>query len=230
MTFENAEDADVGELAPDPHRRRNLFIVLACLIAVALVAWLWARSGSSGARTGSSGNGRPTTTVGTAKVQRADMPLSLTVIGTAQPTVAATVRTQVAGVLRAIRFTEGQSVAKGQPLAQVDASAAQQAVAQARGTLAKDMAALNSARVDLVRYQTLWKQDSIAKQVLDTQAATVKQAEGAVAADRAAVAAAGVTLGYTTVRAPVSGRAGLRQTDLGSYVTPSDAKIGRAHV
>lgn len=206
-----------------PNRHRNMLIVLIGIIAVAALSWWWAHAGSAGGRTGSrSGKGRPAVTVGMARVVRFDMPLLITVTGTVQPTVAATVRTQVAGVLTAIRFTEGQAVRKGQILAQVDPRTAAQAVDQVRGTMTKDAAQLASARVDLVRYQTLWQQDSIAKQQVDSQAALVRQLEGTVAADRAAVRSAGLTLGFTSVRAPVSGRVGLRQVDLGSYVTPSD--------
>ncbi len=172
---------------------------------------------------GRSGRGRPSATVGTAKVEKTDVPLTISAIGTVQPTVTATVRSQISGVLKAIYFKEGQLVTKGQALAQVDSGPTTQAVAQAQGTLARDSAQLAVARMDLKRYQTLLAQDSIAKQQVDTQAALVKQLEGTVQADKAAAGTAQINLGYTTLRAPVSGRVGLRQADIGNYVSPGDA-------
>ena len=185
--------------------------------------WKFAGSSSDSKGGGTPGKGRPSAAVGVAKVMRADMPVVLTAIGTVQPIVNAAVRTQESGVLFSINFTEGQHVAKGTKLAQIDPRPFQLSLQQAQGNLEKDMATLNSARVDLRRYQVLFAQDSIAKQQLDTQAATVHQLEGTIAADRAAVGTARLNLGYTAVRAPITGKVGLRAVDIGSYVTPSDA-------
>lgn len=175
------------------------------------------------ANTRGSHRGRPPATVGIARVGKADVPLTITAIGTVQPTVTATVRSQIPGVLKAIYFQEGQRVAKGQVLAQVDSGPTSQALAQARDMLARDSAQLAVARVDLKRYQTLLAQDSIAAQQVDTQAALVRQLEDTVKADTAAAGTAKINLGYTTLRAPVGGRVGLRQADIGNYVTPGDA-------
>ena len=230
-----------------PHSRRNAILVVVALAVVGLAAWWFFGRGSgdaqgqqgqqrsaggrSGQRAGGSvagasrsgGRGRPSATVGTAKVEKTDVPLTITAIGTVQPTVTATVRSQISGVLKAIYFKEGQLVTKGQALAQVDSGPTSQAVAQAQGTLARDSAQLAVARMDLKRYQTLLAQDSIAKQQVDTQVALVKQLEGTVQADKAASGTAQINLGYTTLRAPVSGRVGLRQADIGNYVSPGDA-------
>ncbi|MBS0199162.1 MAG: efflux RND transporter periplasmic adaptor subunit [Proteobacteria bacterium] len=227
-----------------PHSRRNAVVVIAIIALVGLAAWFFfgrnsgdaqgqgqqrsagSRSGQRGGAAmggGRSGRGRPSATVGTAKAEKSDVPLTITAIGTVQPTVTATVRSQISGVLKAIYFKEGQLVTKGQALAQVDSGPTTQAVAQAQGTLARDSAQLAVARMDLKRYQTLLAQDSIAKQQVDTQAALVKQLEGTVQADKAAAGTAQINLGYTTLRAPVSGRVGLRQADIGNYVSPGDA-------
>ncbi|MFX5207050.1 biotin/lipoyl-binding protein, partial [Acinetobacter baumannii] len=90
------------------------------------------------------------------------------------------------GTVFAIQFTEGQQVRQGQVIAQIDPRPYRLSLAQAEGTLAKDMAQLNAAKLDLKRYDTLASQDSVARQTLDTQRATVGQLEGTVAADRAA--------------------------------------------
>jgi multidrug efflux system membrane fusion protein len=161
--------------------------------------------------------------VGVAKAATADVPVTVSVIGTVQPIVAATVRPQLSGVLFSLHFTEGQMVRKGQLLAQIDPRPYRLALSQAEGTLARDEAQLRAAKVDLARYQTLLKQDSIARQQVDTQAALVGQLNGTVIADRANVGTAKLNLTYTSITAPVSGRAGLRQADIGNFLTPSDA-------
>jgi len=212
-----------------PRSRRNAFITLLVLIAVAAAIWAFTRSGSGQSGPGGPGGGRgrfggrPMATVGTAKAVAADVPQTLAAIGTVQPIVTATVRPQLSGTIFSINFTEGQVVRKGQLLAQIDPRPYRLALAQAEANLARDQSQLTLARSQLTRFQTLLRQDSIARQEVDTQAATAKQAEGTVAADRAAVGTARLNLQYTSIVAPVTGRVGLRQADLGNYVTPSDA-------
>jgi multidrug efflux system membrane fusion protein len=198
--------------------RRNALIAVAVLLLVGLAAWYFTQGASKSGRSGR----RPATTVGIAKAVAADMPVSLTAIGTVQPIVTATVRTQLAGTLFSIHFTEGQIVRKGQLLAEIDPRPYRLALAQAQANMMRDIAQLNLAKVDLNRYRTLLAQDSIARQQVDTQAATAKQLEGTVAADRAAVGSAKLNLAYTAITAPVSGRVGLRQADIGNYLTPGD--------
>jgi len=209
---------------PPSHKSRNALLAVAAVALLGAGIYYWGSSSStSGGKDGAkSGKGRPAATVGTIKVVHADMPVTLSAIGSVQPIVNATVRPQLAGVLFAISFTEGQHVSRGTVLAQIDPRPYRLALQQAQGNLAKDMATLNSARVDLRRYQVLLQQDSIARQQVDTQAALVHQLDGTIAADRAAVGTARLNLGYTTVRAPVAGKVGLRQADIGSYMTPSD--------
>jgi len=221
-------EADLQDPEPgarSPHSRRNALITIGVLVLIGLAAWFMTRGGSgqSGPASGGRGFRRVAATVGVAKVTPADVPETLSAIGTVQPIVVATVRPQLSGNLFTINFTEGQMVAKGQLLAQIDPRPYRLALAQAEANLARDEAQLNLARVDLQRYRTLLAQDSIARQQVDTQAATVKQNEGTVAADRAAVGTAKLNLQYTSITAPVAGRVGLRQADIGNYITPSDA-------
>ena len=219
-----SESRFVENTAPRSKRSvRNAMLVAGAIAAVGIGIWFYAGSGQKSDASGKSAKGRPTTTVGATPVVRQDMPISLTAIGTVQPIVNATVRTQLAGVLLKVYFTEGQHVTRGTPLAQIDPRPYQLAVQQAQGNLAKDTATLNSARVDLRRYQVLLAQDSIARQLVDQQAATVHQLEGTLDADRASVGTARLNLNYTTVRAPEAGKVGLRAVDVGSYVTPGDA-------
>lgn len=194
-------------------------LIVVGFIAVALAVRWFASAGA----TKNAHAGRPAAAVAVAPVDLADMPETVSAIGTVTPIDTATVHTQLAGNVMAILFHEGQQVREGQPIVQVDPRPYQQTLAQAQGTLARDSATLALARLDLKRYETLAAQDSVARQTLDTQRATVAQLEGTVATDRGAVGAARLNLQYTTVKAPFSGRIGLKQVSLGSYVTPGDA-------
>jgi multidrug efflux system membrane fusion protein len=171
---------------------------------------------------GRGGRGGLATTVGVGKAERSDIPITLEALGTVTPAAVATVRPQVGGVLQKITFTEGQLVKEGQVLATIDARPAQMSLLQATGQRQRDQAQLESARVLLQRYRTLLEQDSIARQDVDTQAALVKQLEGTVTTDKAAEGIARINLGYTQVRAPISGRVGLRTVDIGNLVNSGD--------
>lgn len=144
-------------------------------------------------------------------------------IGTISASNTAVVRAQVSGVLQQLHFTEGQQVKAGQPLAQIDPRAFQAALGQAEGQLARDKATLDNARIDLARYQDLLAKDAIARQQVDTQQATVRQLDGTVKADQATVDSARLQVTYTRVLAPISGRVGLKQVDIGNVVQTSDA-------
>lgn len=168
------------------------------------------------------GGGRLLVTVGEATVRSMRLPVAIEALGTVTPVATVTLRPQVAGVLTEVLFTEGQMVRKGQVLAQIDSRPYEQALMQAEGTLRRDEAQLENARITLERYRTLLSQDSIARQDVDTQAALVKQLEGTVMTDRAQERTARLNLGYTRVTAPAAGRIGLRSVDAGNYVTMGD--------
>lgn len=195
-----------------------LVIVVALLIALGLT-WL---NGSHKGATGPGGFGggrRTPVTVGTAKAVIGEIPVTLDALGAVTPLDTATVTTRIGGELVAVKFKEGQIVRKGQVLAQIDPRPYRVALEQAQATLAHDQALLANAQLDLARYQTLLAQNSISRQQVDTQAALVKQDQASVMADQAGVSNAKLNLAYTTITAPTAGRVGLRQVDVGNYVT-----------
>jgi membrane fusion protein, multidrug efflux system len=206
----------------------SLFVVLVCLAVLGGCAWYLVHRNAANAQANGNGFGfgrggrRPTATVAFATATLADIPIRMEALGTVTPIAAATVRAQVAGVLTQIHYTEGQVVKRGQPLVQIDPRPFQLALDQAIAQAQRDQAQLENARVILERNRTLLAQDSIAQQDVDTQEATVKQLQGTVEADRAAVATARLNLDYSNVDAPISGRVGLRPVDIGNYVTSGD--------
>ncbi|CAN7202390.1 efflux RND transporter periplasmic adaptor subunit [Phenylobacterium sp. LjRoot219] len=209
---------------------RRPWIVLLVLVLLGLAVWgAWAlvqnaksESGGPGGGFGRRG-GRPPTTVSTAQASLADIPVTLDAIGTVTPVATVTVRPQVSGTITQILFTEGQMVKRGQTLAVIDPRPYEMQLMQAQGQLTRDEAQLANARLTLQRFRNLLAQDSIARQEVDTQAATVKQLEGTVLTDRAAVGTAKLNLSFTRVIAPVDGRVGLRAVDVGNVVAANDA-------
>ena len=170
-----------------------------------------------------SGRGAPTTTVGVATAEAANIPVTIDALGTVTPQATVRVRPQVSGVMQKVLFREGQLVKAGEVMAQIDPRQFELALMQAVGQRQQGEAQLESARVQLKRFQTLLGQDSIARQEVDTQAALVKQLEGTITLNKAAEGTARLNLSYTRVTAPVSGRVGLRTVDVGNVVNTSDA-------
>ncbi len=164
----------------------------------------------------------PITAVSVAKVAQRDVPVSINGLGLAQGWQTVIVRAQANGRLLSVNVREGGEVRQGQVIAQIDPAPYQAALMVAQGALRRDQAQLDLAKLNLDRFQKLAAQDSIATQQVDTQAALVKQFEGTVQLDRGQVAAAQVNVNFTTIRAPVSGRVGVRLVDAGNLVSTAD--------
>ena len=156
------------------------------------------------------------------EVTSGDFNVELKALGTVTALNTVNVRPRVDGQLVKVLFEEGQLVKAGDVLAQIDPRPYQVALQQAEGTLAQSQAQLKNAEIDLARYQGLYAEDSIAKQTLDTQVALVGQYRGTLKNNQAAVANARLNLDFTQVRAPITGRLGLRQVDIGNLVSSGD--------
>jgi len=207
-----------------PARRwRGTIIALLVVAGLGALAWYLTHRAPAGGANAARRGGPPPTTVGVAAAAASDIPVYVDALGTVTPPATVTVTPQVSGVLTRVAFEEGQMVKAGQVLATIDPRPFQFALMQAQGAQERDEAQLDSARVTLQRYQTLLKQDSIARQDVDTQAATVKQLEGTVLGDKAAVGTARLNLEWSTVTAPVSGRIGLRVVDVGNLVAANSS-------
>jgi multidrug efflux system membrane fusion protein len=178
-------------------------------------------AGGRGGRTGA----EPPQAVGIATVAPGDVPVVLAGLGTVTPLATVTVRSQISGYLTEIGFREGQTVKKGDFLAQIDSRPYEAQLAQYQGQLMRDQALLQNSKLDLARFQRLSQQDSISKQNVDTQGALVKQNEGTVAADQALVDQQKLNITYTRIISPVEGRVGLRQIDQGNYITAASTSI-----
>jgi multidrug efflux system membrane fusion protein len=160
----------------------------------------------------------PSIAVDTAAVTHADVPIYLSGLGTVQAYYTVTVTARVDGELQKVAFTEGQSVHKGDLLAQIDPRPNQAAYAQALATKAKDAAQLANARRDLERYTILQPQDLASKQTVDTQRAMVDQLGAQIQVDQAVIDNARTQLDYTRITSPIDGRTGIRLVDPGNIV------------
>ena len=219
-------------------RNNTRWLMVAGLVIAALAAaWYWhSRSAAPAAAPGASehkqrqGGGRrgmgmagaSLAPVQAATATQEAVPRYLSGLGTITAANTVTVRSRVDGQLMAIHFQEGQQVKAGDLLAEIDPSQFKVALAQAQGQLAKDKATLANARRDLSRYQQLVKTNLVSRQELDAQQALVSESEGTLKADEASVASAQLQLDWSRITAPIDGRVGLKQVDIGNQIASGD--------
>lgn len=213
--------------------RRWSWLVTLVLVAVAAGLVFWYRPFSAtvhkniGFHSGRSARhpnaaGMPPQPVAVSEVKTGTIPIELNALGTVTSLATVTVRPQISGQLTKIGFKEGQEVKKGDFLAQIDDRAYRAALDQLQGQLARDQALLADAKRILDRYLKL-NSATVTQQQIDTQKATVQSQEGTVQSDQAQIDAAKVNIAYCHIVSPIDGRVGLRQIDVGNYVTPGDA-------
>jgi multidrug efflux system membrane fusion protein len=212
-------------------KKRGFIWMLLLLVVVGVAVYAVWRAGQPGLivqpQTGR-GRGRNAAGLGpqpvvVTKAKRINVPVYLTGLGNVAAFYTVTVKTRVDGQLMKVDFKEGDDVRQNQQLALIDPRPYQVQLAQAEGQLARDQAQLTDARLDLDRYKALLAQDAIPKQQLDTQIATVGQAEGNVKTDVANIDNAKLQITYANIISPISGRIGLRLVDPGNIVHAADA-------
>ena len=178
--------------APPAVRRRRWPWVVAAIAVVLAVAgiWYWTTRAAEPPAPAAGGRFDPSARaipVVAAPARKGSIDVYLNALGTVTPASMVVVKPRVDGQLMKVAFQEGQVVKSGDLLAEIDPRPFQVQLGQAQGQMAKDQALLKNAQVDLERYRTLLSQDSISKQQVDTQEALVRQYEGTIQADQAAI-------------------------------------------
>jgi multidrug efflux system membrane fusion protein len=205
-----------------PNARGWAWLLMAIVaIAAGYGGWQHVRAGEAAA-SASQQPGQSPAPIHVATVERKEFPVVLNGLGTVQPTNTVTVRSRVDGQIEKVAFEEGQMVHEGDLLVQVDPAPFQASLNQAIAKLAQDQASLNNAKQDLERTSTLAKQGNATQQLLDQRTANVASLAAQVQADQASIESAKVQLAYTTIRSPLTGRAGFRLVDPGNIVHASD--------
>ena len=222
------KDAHAARPAPGGLGGRTL-LILFCIALLALGGWflmkhrqaaLANKGPASGARAAFANLPVP---VVPGVVVKQDVPIYLDGLGTVQAFNTVTVRSRVDGQVQRIAFVEGQDVAAGDLLAQIDPAPFQAQLDQCLAKKAQDQAQLSVARITLQRDSDLLAGKILAQQDYDTQKALVDQLVATVQGDEAAIENARVQLAYTTIGSPLAGRTGIRQVDQGNIVHATDS-------
>jgi membrane fusion protein, multidrug efflux system len=192
----------------------------AVVILVGAAGYYWHQRGGGAKR---APGARPIPVSVAAAVQR-DVPIYVSGLGTVQALNTVPIHSQVDGRLMEIAFTEGQHVKKDDVLARIDPRLFQAALDQAIAKKGQDEANLISADKDLTRAKTLAARSFETQQIVDQTQAKVDGYKASIKADEAAIESARTQLDYTTIVAPISGRVGIRQIDLGSIIHASDSR------
>lgn len=208
--------------------RWKLALIVVVVLVVAVLGWRLMRGGGApgGPRPGP-GPGGPAGPIPVTVVaaETRDVPIHLNALGTVQALNTVTVMPQVGGQLKALHFDEGQAIARGDLIAEIDPRSYQAALDQALARQRQNVAQLSASRSTLKRYEELARQQFVSAQDLENQRQTVRQQEAMIAGDAAAVEEARIQLGYTRIHAPIDGIAGLRQVDVGNLVQANNTAL-----
>ena len=212
----------------EPHRSgrgRVIVLVIGCVVALIaiIVVVRYRASTQSKQDAAAKAKGRPAVPVAVVPVQQRDIPVFLDGLGNVNALNTVTVKTRIDGQLLRFDFQEGQIVRAGEEIALIDPGPSEAALAQATANRFKDEATLENTRHDLERFAGLYHAGVIPQQQYDTQQSQVRVSEGTVKADDAQIQQARLNLAYCHIKAPITGRVGIRAVDPGNIVHASDA-------
>lgn len=218
----NLGDAPKPRPGSPRRRARVLWSLLAILVLAAGGGW-WVLYGKGrGNPPAAAQGGPPRVPVQAATAGTNDVPIYLDGLGTVQAFNLVTVRSRVDGELVEVAFTEGQMVTAGDLIARIDSRPYQAALDQAEAKKKQDEAMLASTRLDLARTSELATRSFASQQQLDQQTANVASQSAQISSDTAAIDNARTQLGFATIRAPLTGRTGLRLVDRGNVIRTTD--------
>jgi membrane fusion protein, multidrug efflux system len=213
-------------MAGNQTRRPTLGLTIFGLVALGVVgygAWYeFVGSVKPAAAQGASTQAAAKIPVTSFEVKKADFPVHVYGLGVVSPFKTVTVKSRVDGQITKVSFKQGQMVKEGDPLLEIDQRPYTAALEQATAKKAQDEANLKNDQLNLQRFQQLAKQQFETAQNLDTQQALVDQMIAQVKGDQAAIDNAQTNLGYTSIKAPISGRTGFRLVDPGNIVHAAD--------
>jgi membrane fusion protein, multidrug efflux system len=217
--------------APDPEqlrkkRNRNIALTAGIIVAIVVLILFLRHHAASQAQqsAAAAANARNRAVpVSVAPVQVRDVPVLLDGLGNVNALNTVTVKTRIDGQLLRFNFQEGQIVRAGEEIALIDPRPSEAQLAQAEAAKFKDVATLQNARHDLERYSALYKSGVIPQQQYNTQQSTVQVSEGSVKADDAQIQQSQLNIDYCHIKAPITGRVGIRFVDPGNIVHASDA-------
>lgn len=214
----------VSEARPAVQARRRMWIAMAGILLVALVAgvWIWR---DRGAAANARGTSAAAVQVVSAVVTQRDVAARLTANGTVSALQTVEVRPQISATVSAVHIKEGQSVRKGDRLFTLDARTEDANLSKAEAQLAKDRADLTNAERNLERQRELFRQKFISQAALDTAQNQADGLRGQLAVDQAAVQASSVARSFSEITAPISGRTGAISVYPGSLVQPSSTAL-----
>src|SRR5947209_2339232 len=225
----NASPPDI-HVAPEPEaaghhkRNRNIAIAVVVIAIILLIVFLRQRAASNAksAQSAAAGMRNRAVPVSVAPVVARDVPVYLNGLGNVNALNTVTVKTRIDGQLLRFDFQEGQIVNAGQEIAVIDPAPSEAQLAQAEANRFKDEATLQNAQHDLERYADLYKAGVVSQQQYNTQQSSVRVSEGSVKADDAQIQQAKLNVQYCHIKAPITGRVGIRFVDPGNMVHASD--------
>ncbi|HEY2829037.1 MAG TPA: efflux RND transporter periplasmic adaptor subunit [Thermoanaerobaculia bacterium] len=217
-------------VAPEPEagghhkRNRNIAIAVVVIAIILLIVFLRQRAANNAkqAQSAAASSRNRSVPVSVVPVVARDVPVYLDGLGNVNALNTVTVKTRIDGQLLRFNFQEGQVVTAGQEIALIDPAPSEAQLAQAEATRFKDEATLENARHDLERYADLYKAGVIPQQQYNTQQSAVRVDEGSIKADDAQIQQMKLNVEYCHIKAPLTGRVGIRFVDPGNMVHASD--------